>query len=212
MSMTVIEWYKSGWRVFAANPLRLIAGFLIFAVLTGVLEVLNEALRIEGWFVHVVQIIIAPVAFAGWALFCLRTIRGERPAPVRVFDGFYLFRPAFIAGAIVAISFVIGLALFVVPALLVAAIWGMWPFGVMDRRFGALDALNYSVRITRGRRMELLIAALIYLVLTFLGALVFGVGLLVVGPWVGATYAVIYEDLIGGQIEKTGEVEYEVIE
>jgi len=210
--MTVIEWYKSGWRVFAANPLRLIAGFLIFAVLTGVLEVLNEALRIEGWFVHVVQIIIAPVAFAGWALFCLKTVRGERPAPVRVLDSFHLFRPTFIAGAIVAISFTIGFALFVVPALLVAAIWGMWPFGVMDRRLGALDALNYSVRITRGRRVELLIAAVIYLVLTFLGALVFGVGLLIVGPWVGATYAVIYEDLVGGQIEKTGEVEYEVIE
>ena len=211
MSMTVIEWYKSGWRVFASNPLRLIAGFLIFAVLTGVLEVLNEALRIEGWFVHAVQIIIAPVAFAGWALFCLKTVRGERPAPVRVFDSFHLFRPTFIAGAIVAISFTIGFALFVVPALLVAAIWGMWPFGVMDRRLGALDALNYSVCITRGRRVELLIAAVIYLVLTFVGALVFGVGLLVVGPWVGATYAVIYEELTGGQVEQDGVVEYEVI-
>lgn len=210
--MAVIEWYKAGWRAFVANPLRLIAGFLIFAILTGVLEVLNEALRIEGWFVLAIQVVIAPVAFAGWALFCLKTIRGERPAPIRVFDGFYLFRPAFIAGAIVAIAFVVGLALFVVPALLVAAIWGMWPFGVMERRLGALDALNYSVRITRGRRVELLFAALIYLALTFLGALMFGVGLIVVGPWVGATYAVVYEELSGGRIEKTGEVEYEVIE
>jgi hypothetical protein len=205
--MKAIEWLKAGWRVFAANPVQLILGFLIFAVLSGALEVVNSALGVDSGLLHAIQMIIGPAVFVGWALFCLRTVRGEQLAATRVFDGFSFFVPAFITGILVGILAGIGFVLLIVPGVIVVLVFSMWAFGVGDQRLGTIGALKYSMQITKGHRLDLFVAWIIGVVLAIIAAIPLGLGLLIVGPWLGATYAIAYEDLAGGTVVQSAIVE-----
>ena len=94
--MTVSQWYRRGWEVFASHLGVLIGGFLIYALLLGTIELIDRALRVEGFIIMVVRFLIAPAMTVGWLLLCLRVVRGERVVgerlPVREMEDLRVLR------------------------------------------------------------------------------------------------------------------------
>jgi uncharacterized membrane protein len=134
-------------------------------------------------------------------------VRGEELSAMRVFDGFSFFIPAFLTGIIVGILAGIGFVLLIVPGVIIVLIFSMWAFGVGDQRLGTIAALKYSIQVTEGHRLDLFVAWIIGVVLAIIATIPLGLGLLIVGPWLGVTYAIAYEDLAGGSVAQSAIIE-----
>jgi uncharacterized membrane protein len=212
MGQRVLNWYRKGWEVFMSQPITLVAAFLIVAFFTGGIDLVNRALRIDGMMINLVKIAVAPPIFVGWTLLSLRAVRGERVRAVSVFDGFSVWLHAVLGEVMFGAALFVGLMLMVVPGLFVLVTFGLWPFGVGVRGLTAVDAFKHSYHTTAGHRWSLLLAGGIALLLVVASALAFGIPMLVVGPLLGTTLAVIYADLSGDQPADDSAADYEIVQ
>mgnify|MGYP003961589075 CR=1 FL=1 len=210
--MTATDWYRAGWEHFTVNIKLLLGGFLLFAILSGSLWIVDAMLHINGPLAAIIRIVVAPAATVGWTLLCLRSVRGEQVTAVAVFDGFRWLLNALLASVIMAIAVSVGMVLFVIPGVLAALAFCMWPFGVSERNLPPIEALRYSHQITRDHWSRLFVAGVMAIPLIIAGVITLGLGMLVIGPWLGATYAIAYEDITSGQSTLDDSADYEIVD
>jgi uncharacterized membrane protein len=101
--------------------------------------------------------------------------------------------------------FTLGLILFIVPGLIWWAQFYTASFLVVDRGTKALDAFKTSSKITNGAKWDLGVFASVTLLVNLLGALLFGVGLLVSLPVTTLAGVFVYRKLLE-QTEASGEL------
>jgi uncharacterized membrane protein len=92
---------------------------------------------------------------------------------------FWKYLGASILAALVVLA---GFVLLIVPGIIAALALSFVSFVVVDRDLSPIKALQESARITKGRRLELLLFFLLLLVINILGAVALLVGLLVSVP------------------------------
>jgi uncharacterized membrane protein len=97
----------------------------------------------------------------------------------------------FLVGLIVGI----GMLLFIIPGLIWFIQFYFAPYAVIDEGVGPIAALGRSSDLTRGSRWKLLGFALVVMLLNFLGASCFGIGLLVTIPVTLLSTAWVYRQL-----------------
>jgi len=223
--ISVGAWYRRGWQAFRSNPGTLIGGVLIAFAINAAVSLVGTPASGRLILMLILSLLVGPSLWVGWAYLCLRVVRQEESGALTVFSGFRHWGPS-IGGAVVYGFILIGGSiLLVVPGVIWALRYCMWPFAVGERNLGVTNALRFSARITKGHKGRLfgagLIAALLclllYLVLALL--LVFGVvprsfigdprlvaallrdlsmlpAMVIIGPWLGAAFAVAYDDLV----------------
>ena len=93
------------------------------------------------------------------------------------------------AAAMAGVGF--GLLIIFVPVIILGIMFSQAVLLVVDRGMGILEALRQSIRVTRGNRLALFGLGLILSLISFLGALAFGIGLFFVMPicWIIGTTA-----------------------
>ena len=132
----------------------------------------------------------------GFCVFFLRLIRKDELSCWNLFDGYKDILRIFLAQFLVTIAIVIGFCLFIIPGIILGAGLLMTDFILKDDpEISALDAIMKSWKMTDGHKAEL-----IYLFLSFLGWIIltiftFGIGLLLLYPYMQSTLAHFYEDL-----------------
>lgn len=175
---------RFGWRTTCAN----VRPLLTLGLIGGFLELLQQALR-------------DPAHAPGLATLLRLALQLVQAALVMVFlrvalqlhDGkeVDLSRPQQLLAnyfgyllTTVLLSLIVlgGLVLLIVPGVLWAVRFGFAPFLVVQGKLDPVAALRESSRLTQGVRAQLLGFALLVLVINLLGALTFGVGLLVTWP------------------------------
>ncbi len=91
--------------------------------------------------------------------------------------------------------FLLGLLIVIIPILLAFVVFQFFPFFIVERNMGPLEALKASKEITRGSRGRILLLNLIYIGITFLGALAFLVGLFLTIPTLVLANTYVYKKL-----------------
>lgn len=81
-----------------------------------------------------------------------------------------------------SVMFIVGLVLLIVPGIIVALVFGMCVYLVMDRGLGPIEALKESARITKGSRWKLFLLGLAIAGINIVGLLALVIGLLVTVP------------------------------
>lgn len=132
---------------------------------------------------------------AGTAWTFLRAARGESPSASDLFAGFRRYVPVLLAMLAVFALVVAGLALLIVPGLLVAVRLFMVPYLILDEQMGPRDALRTSWSTTRGHTWTLLGLAGLSVLITLAGLLALIVGVVVAAAWVAAAQAAMYRAL-----------------
>lgn len=94
-------------------------------------------------------------------------------------------------GAIVAI----GLVLLIVPGIIFAIRMQLWSYFVVDKHLGPIAALRGSWKITHGSAFNLLLFDVLIGLITALGAMLLGFGLLVAVPVTALATAWVYRKL-----------------
>ena len=199
-------WYRAGWRAFTAQPWPLLGGFLIFALIWVAFRLLAARTGHEDLIAFTAQLLITAPFVVGWASMNLGALRGQSVRAIDVFDGFQTFGDAVIANVLFTLAVGVGLLLFVVPGVIVMLVFGFWAFGVAEHRMRHVDALRYSRDLTRGFRWHLLGAGALALLLMIAAAIPAFLGALLVGPWLGATFAAAYESLVKASITSNADV------
>jgi uncharacterized membrane protein len=172
-----------GWRKFQqyAGPLLVIV--LIVVLVNLVFGLLRLGIdSVLGWLLlQVVAFVVGQIVMLGLYRAALLVTQGVDPEPGRVFNldrlGDYI-----VASILFSLAVGIGFVLCIVPGVIAAVLFAFYPYFVLDKDMGAIDALSASANLVRantGSAVGLLVVAFL---LFLLGAVLCGVGLLVTGP------------------------------
>jgi hypothetical protein len=173
----VLRSVRESWDVFKTDPLLYIAGTVI-ATVVGALTLGILAGPMMVGFIQLVQ----------------RRRRGQPAELGQLREGLSLFASSLVALLIVAVAASIGLALLVIPGLLVLVATCFAFHEIAYRRLHAVDALRASFQIARRNPLHVLIVLVGVAALNALGGAVL-FGTLLTAPYAIVWMTVAYEIL-----------------
>jgi uncharacterized membrane protein len=160
--------------------LTVVIGVLVISAILGLFGKGNAATITIA---NILSIIFNIIVNIGLVRVVLRYSRNGKPS----FQDFavteYITPLNYIIGTIVYFLIVlVGLVLFIIPGIILAVRLKFYSYLIVEKHMSALDALKESLDMTRGSTVDLILFILMGLVINFVGALFFGVGLIVTIP------------------------------
>ena len=143
--------------------------------------------------------ILAPVLTAGYMQALLETVReGREPRIQDLFSQMRLFLPLLLFGVVVLVAVVIGLALLVLPGMLIlfaVAFCCLYMLPLMtDARLGLIDAVKESTSMAFGDNVaEHAVVVVLFMVISAIGSSVF-IGFLFTQPLATLFLLSVYEE------------------
>jgi hypothetical protein len=183
--------YRRHWKVWSVTMLSSVVcvalGFgLTHAVLDSsgrqILPILVTAM-IAGFFL------------GGMTRMAVNQIRGRAPRVEDLFSVSDVWFDLVLGSALVGLLTTIGLELFVVPGVLVLGLFMFMLPLIVDGRLPATGAMIRSFEATRGQWLMATVALMVYTLVAVMGFAGLGIGLLVTGPLLPLSLAVVYSDL-----------------
>lgn len=162
-------------------------GSIVSAIVGGVLGILRDSGSMGHGLASLAEFVTMPITWfvglvshafmmGGIVRFVLEATRGHKPDFAVIFSGMPYFGPMFISSLISSIGILIGLALCVVPGVILALGWAFYQFALVDKNLGAVEALKASWDMTSGQRVTLFVLFLIFLAIALTGLLMCGIG------------------------------------
>lgn len=194
-SFTISGAIQEGWELTKVNIGFLIVYQIILFILMWLFGDVKENWKLAP--IHLVGWIIISLGKMGFFNSALLLTKGLKPS----FDQFYmnwrLLLSWIVAGFLFGVMLVMGLILLIVPGLMVWATFGFYPFFILDKGSGPIEALKQSAEATKGIRWPVFLLFLACAGLDLLGLLCFGVGLLIAGPVTLIAMTVVYRKITG---------------
>ena len=190
--------FRAGWRGFTANIVPLIFVALIVWVVTGAVNWLaNDTTGVIRFLASVVSFFLAQLVAIVWISLALaiidgRPISGESLLP----DGSTLIS-YIIASLVFSVMVAVGLVLLVIPGLIVAVIFGLYGWALVDKRLDPIESLRESSRLTRGHRWQLFAFALAAIFINILGLFALIIGVLITSAVTLIAAGHVYRQLDG---------------
>lgn len=175
------EAIRNGWEIYKKHWLFLaivtIVSFVIGIIPNNISggRGTNPGLNVIFW---IAQVIVA----AGTTRIALKLAAGEEAKLTDLWPGFKLVVKYFLMSLVIFLAVVVGLMFLVVPGIIVAVRLQFAPYFVVDKGMGPMRAVKASWGITKGSVVNLLLFDLLMGLITALGAMVAGIGLLVAAP------------------------------
>ena len=194
---SIREAIRTGWKLFKANAVFLIALFVAMAMVQGILY-LRPPSAILAALMTLVSVIVSAIISLGFTRIMLDVVDGVPLAPERFFKPMRSFFSYILACLIGGIAVVFGLILLIVPGIIIALAISFFKFLIVDRQLGPIASLKESWAITKGVRLTLLGFYIVLGLLNLAGLLALGIGLLVTMPVSSIACAYVYRKLAGG--------------
>jgi uncharacterized membrane protein len=203
------EAIKYGWQTVKKNLLFFVVITVIYiaaALIQPIFEALMEGKQHAEVYKSIFSIFSNIFLFAielGLIFIFLSTIDGKSSKVSDVFKKFnFILILKYIASSIIFfLIFLVGLLLLVVPGIIFAIRFSLYPYILVDKNVGPIEALKESWRITKGNALRILVFNIYALGITILGLLALVVGLLVAIPITNIGLAYIYRKLSGSSQE-----------
>lgn len=194
-SFTIGGAIREGWELTKVN-----IGFLIvYQVILFFLMWLFSGSS-DGWKlapIHLIGLIIVVLGKMGFYNSALLLTKGLKPGFDQFYKNWRLLLSWIVAGFLFGIMFAVGLVLLIFPGLYVWAVFGFYPFFILDKGLGPIEALKKSAEVTQGMRGPVLLFFLACAGIDLLGVLFFGIGLLIAAPVTLIAMATVYDKLSG---------------
>lgn len=189
--LSVGQMLKFGWHttwdnfgpvvgVFGLGILVAAVVYLAPLILTSFVADSTALLLFVIWFV--LLIVAMPFIMFGLFRVALRWADGERGTVGDLFSGTSGILSFLGASILYGLIVAGGTLLFVFPGMIWAVQFGMFPFLIIEKRLGPVEALKASTRVTNGAKWDLFaLETILYLVYTA-GIYAFGIGVFVTAP------------------------------
>jgi uncharacterized membrane protein len=183
-------YFQKAWELIRPN-------WVIMAAFTGIYVALVVLLLRFPQVGQIIQMVISGPISAGYYLSMYRLMKGQAISFENFLEGFKVFIPAMMIYMITGLLASIGLILLVVPGLIIFIIY---LFAMPMMIFGGLEfwpAMESSRVVIMTRFWDATIFIALIVALNFIGALLFGFGLLITIPITYAAILVAFEDIYG---------------
>jgi hypothetical protein len=174
------RWIGEGWRLVTRDLGTFVLMALVYALLTSAVPVI-----IQG-----------PLS-VGFHLFCAKKILGRRAEFADLFKGFDFFIPSLLASLLVSILVSVGLVFFLIPGLVLAAMYQFVYLFIFDKRMDFWPAMQASHAVVKNDYAGFCLFVLALIGINVLGFLCLIVGIFVTIPLSFAAVTVAYRDLVG---------------
>lgn len=149
------------------------------------------------------MVITGPLLF-GMCKFFLLLKRGENPAIETLFDGFKLFSPSMILFLLTSLFTFLWSLLLIVPGIMAALSYAQAFYILNDQpETVPMEAIKLSKEMMDGHKMKLFLLYLSFIGWALLSILTFGLGFILLIPYMQATAANFYDDLKSIQSSKS---------
>ncbi|MFC1478298.1 hypothetical protein ACFL57_02445 [Candidatus Margulisiibacteriota bacterium] len=165
------KWLKDGWELYKDNFLNFISIYAIY-ILAGLI-----AQRIL-----MLHLIIMPPLFGSLLIITLQKIRGTEINVKNMTLGFSFFLPLLISSAVIGLLVFFGLIFFIIPGLIISALYVFTVPLIVDRKMEFWPAMEASRKKVMEDPFGFIIFGIMLMALIILGVLVFGVGMLLTMP------------------------------
>lgn len=190
--------FRVGWRGFTANIGPLIVVALVVWIVTGAVNWLStDTTGIIRFLASVLSFFLGQLVAIVWISLALaiidgRPISGESLLP----DGSTLISYV-IASLVFSVMLFVGLVLLIIPGLIVAVVFGVYGWALVDKGLDPIGSLRESSRLTAGRRGQLFVFLLAAIGLNILGLLALVVGVLITSAVTLIAAGHVYRQLDG---------------
>jgi uncharacterized membrane protein len=187
-----------GWETWKSNALLWIGVIIVVGIVDALPQVPAQAMRdntVLTVVLGLVAFVISTIVQIGLVKLSLSFVDTGRAEFADLFNGYSVFVSYLIAAIIFAVMFGVGLVFLVVPGIIVAVIFGWYSYAIVDRGMGPIDALQRSMDLTRGVRMDIFLFGLAVLGLNLLGMIPCFLGLFITLPMTMMAGAYIYRRL-----------------
>lgn len=179
-------WVSKAWDLVTADLANFLILGLIFAVIVGV-----AATTAIGQF-----LVIGPLS-VGFYLIIFKRMRGEELNVGDIAKGFNHFVPSVLANILISAFVAIGLALCIIPGLLIAALYLFTYAFILEQKLDFWEAMEASRKVLKDHLFEMTIFVLLLGLINFVGVLLCGIGVIFTIPLTTAATAIAYDDLVG---------------
>jgi uncharacterized membrane protein len=147
-------------------------------------------LGIAGW-------ILGMVVQMGVIKVSLKFCDGEKGQLDDLLSSFSLVLPFLAASILYALIVMAGLILLIIPGIILAIKFGLFPYFIVDDRLGPIQALKASAAATSGAKFDLFLFGFLLGLINMGGAMLLLIGLFVTVPISMVAYASVYRKLAG---------------
>ncbi|QSH39233.1 DUF975 family protein [Candidatus Kaiserbacteria bacterium] len=197
------EAFVAGWESFKERPFFIIGLFLITTIISIITGLIADEVSdgVIGATVNVADFAIQTIIGMGSTLILLRLYDRVETDYTDLLEPLHLFWKYLVASILVLLVVAFGLILFIVPGIVAGVALLFASYLIIDRDLGPVEAMKESLRITNGHRWNIVLFLLLALGLNILGALFFGVGLLVTIPVSALAMVHVYRWLLNPPTE-----------
>lgn len=168
-----------------------VCSMIVVYSLTGVLSAFSQTMGMLG---NLSSILLLPMFFALYAAF-LRFRRKEE-AGVQTLFAFYKNQKVWALELLKYIYIILWTLLLIIPGIVKAYSYAMSEYILYDNpNIGADDAIKRSMEMMKGKKLKLFLLDLSFIGWFILAMLTFGIGLLLLVPYLYTARAAFYEDL-----------------
>jgi hypothetical protein len=186
----VAECFSRGWATFTSHFWLAMGATALILLISFGLAALSSS------FAALPFLFLCGPLIGGLAWFFLRLVRGEAATVADVFVGFSKsFVPLMLAGLVSSVLVTVGFAFCAVPGIYLATAWVFAFLLVLDKRLDFWPALELSRRVVTARFWPIFGLLFLCGLLTFAGALLFGLGVFFTTPLVVSSIVWAYEEL-----------------
>jgi hypothetical protein len=216
LSFSIGEMIRAGWRKFTEHPFTWIFSLLLIALILVTHPFVNNWILGNGFIFNpdlafadqtnrAAYIVIGMTSLLYFLIqqglslgLIYMGLRAAEGLPIHFFHLFYRFQYVFhylIAQFLYGLIILAGLILFVVPAAMWSARFGLYPYFIIDHGAGPIQALKMSSRATEGAKWDIFGFILVSLSLFMLALVPALLGLFVIIPVLNVAWASIYRRL-----------------
>lgn len=186
----------TGWKIFKAHWKLLVAA----TVTTGFISLVQGyyAQNTQGTSVLVFNFIfwlLQIVVALGFLHICLLLVAKQAARFGDLFSEYRYVLHYLVGSILYGLIVAIGLVLLILPGIIFAVRMQLWSYFIVDKHVGPLAALKGSWKMTKGSVINLLLFDILIGLVTLVGAILLGLGLLVAVPVTSVATAWIYRKL-----------------
>jgi uncharacterized membrane protein len=191
------ESLRFGWETFKSNIGFLILILLIFWVVEGIFSVPTYATRSQAVILifDILGLVIAVFVAIAVVKISLRFLAGGPGDFTDLYEGYPRFLDMLVGHILYVLLVIAGLILLIVPGIYWGLKYQFYPYLIIDKDMGSVDAIKRSGQITNGEKGHLFLFWLAVMGINILGAIACGIGLFITIPLTFLAHAHIYRRL-----------------
>ncbi len=174
------KWISEAWAMVTADLGNYVGLALLFMILS-----------------MAVPVILQGPMIAGFHIYTMKKLMGQRAELADLFTGFNYFVPTLVASILIGVFVFAGTLLCIIPGLVVAAMYKFTYLFIVDKRMDFWPAMQASHAVVKHDYVGFTLFLVVLALVDILGALCCVVGLFVAIPVTFAAITVAYKEIVG---------------